>query len=208
MRTDFFCYLGACSRRLTSSCPFWYTGCSTTPTSVSTSTRSRLTLCVDLRARLQTKVLTVATAAPGQFFYGVDWNTLRHIEAPFVPHLKSGTDTSYFPTEDLDGVPMDTMVDHNAGKGGKDLAFLGYSAFPALGSPELETRRKLMRLPLRYASFPTLQPVMMRASLYSPGTASLRAPAGSGCPAPSPPPPPLLPPPFTTHLALYAPTLR
>lgn len=35
------------------------------------------------------------------FFYGVDWNTIRQIDAPFVPHLKSMTDTSYFPTDEL-----------------------------------------------------------------------------------------------------------
>ena len=30
------------------------------------------------------------------FFAGVDWSTIRNIEAPFVPHLKSTVDTSYF----------------------------------------------------------------------------------------------------------------
>lgn len=35
------------------------------------------------------------------FFYGVDWDSIRHIDAPFVPHLKSITDTSYFPTDEL-----------------------------------------------------------------------------------------------------------
>ena len=34
------------------------------------------------------------------FFTGVDWNSIRNIDAPFVPHLKSVTDTSYFPTEE------------------------------------------------------------------------------------------------------------
>lgn len=29
-------------------------------------------------------------------------------------------------------MPMDTMVDQNVGKGGKDLAFLGYSESPSL----------------------------------------------------------------------------
>lgn len=34
------------------------------------------------------------------FFAGVDWDTIRSIDAPFIPHLKSVTDTSYFPTEE------------------------------------------------------------------------------------------------------------
>ena len=82
-----------------------------------------------------------------------------------MPHLKSGTDTSYFPTEDLDGVPMDTMVDHNAGKGGKDLAFLGYSASCL--------RRLLLALatdltkPFCARSLPALQSVMMWPSFRS-----------------------------------------
>jgi hypothetical protein len=61
-----------------------------------------------------------------QFFYGVDWSTIRNIEAPFVPHLRSITDTSYFPTEDLEAVP-DQVADSQGAGSGKDLAFLGYS---------------------------------------------------------------------------------
>jgi hypothetical protein len=57
------------------------------------------------------------------FFYGVDWSIIRQIDAPFVPHLRSVTDTSYFPTDDLDQVPDDTPAD--SGAAGKDLAFLG-----------------------------------------------------------------------------------
>ena len=34
------------------------------------------------------------------FFHGVDFNSIRSIEAPFVPTLKSITDTSYFPVEE------------------------------------------------------------------------------------------------------------
>ena len=58
------------------------------------------------------------------FFDGVDWMSIRDIDAPFVPHLKSITDTAYFPTDDLEGVP-----DQPAGadtSGAKDLAFLGF----------------------------------------------------------------------------------
>ncbi|KAF3080946.1 Serine/threonine-protein kinase [Orbilia oligospora] len=39
------------------------------------------------------------------FFNGVDWNSLRQIDAPFKPQLKSMTDTTYFPTDDLENVP-------------------------------------------------------------------------------------------------------
>jgi hypothetical protein len=60
------------------------------------------------------------------FFYGVDWEAIRQIDAPFVPHLRSITDTSYFPTDELEQVPEDTSeADATPGKN-KDLAFLGY----------------------------------------------------------------------------------
>jgi protein-serine/threonine kinase len=62
-----------------------------------------------------------------QFFYGVDWATIRDIDAPFVPHLRSITDTSYFPTEDIDQggeAPQAGEADPDAKK---DLAFLGYT---------------------------------------------------------------------------------
>lgn len=39
------------------------------------------------------------------FFHGVDWANIRRMESPFVPVLTSITDTSYFPTEDLEKVP-------------------------------------------------------------------------------------------------------
>ncbi|KAJ7129641.1 kinase-like domain-containing protein [Mycena epipterygia] len=60
------------------------------------------------------------------FFYGVDWATLRNIDAPFVPHLRSITDTSYFPTDQLDQAPEEAAVD-TGGAANKDLAFLGYT---------------------------------------------------------------------------------
>ncbi|KAJ7180131.1 kinase-like domain-containing protein [Mycena crocata] len=60
------------------------------------------------------------------FFYGVDWTTLRNIDAPFVPHLRSITDTSYFPVDTLDQVPEEAAVD-TGGAAQKDLAFLGYT---------------------------------------------------------------------------------
>lgn len=62
------------------------------------------------------------------FFYGVDWDTIRDIDAPFVPHLRSITDTSYFPTDDLDQIPESaTELDSNTST--KDLAFLGFVNF-------------------------------------------------------------------------------
>lgn len=60
------------------------------------------------------------------FFYGVDWATIRQIDAPFVPHLRSITDTSYFPTDELPQVPEEPVV-AEAGNASKDLAFLGYT---------------------------------------------------------------------------------
>jgi hypothetical protein len=59
------------------------------------------------------------------FFYGVDWDTIRHIDAPFVPHLRSITDTSYFPTDELDQVP-ETATEVDSKARNKDLAFLGF----------------------------------------------------------------------------------
>ncbi|CAG8554535.1 10341_t:CDS:2 [Diversispora eburnea] len=67
------------------------------------------------------------------FFTGVDWDTIRNIEAPFVPNLKSITDTSYFPTEDLEKIPEQPQTTEriNTNVTGeynqKDLAFVGYT---------------------------------------------------------------------------------
>jgi protein-serine/threonine kinase len=57
------------------------------------------------------------------FFYGVDWNSLRQIEPPFVPHLQSITDTSYFPTDEFGNVP-DQLDQVESVGADKDLAFL------------------------------------------------------------------------------------
>lgn len=82
------------------------------------------------------------------FFAGVDWATIRNIESPFIPHLRyvislsadlssltgrcsrSLTDTSYFPTEDLNDVP-EQPAGGEVGSGSKDLAFLGYTVRPS-----------------------------------------------------------------------------
>jgi len=60
------------------------------------------------------------------FFYGVNWNMIRNIEAPFVPRLRSITDTSYFPTDELEQVPEEPTGGDSTGAN-KDLAFLGYT---------------------------------------------------------------------------------
>ncbi|KZV65785.1 kinase-like protein [Peniophora sp. CONT] len=60
------------------------------------------------------------------FFYGVDWAAIRHIDAPFVPRLRSITDTSYFPTDELDQAPEEAAPTDASGAN-KDLAFLGYT---------------------------------------------------------------------------------
>ena len=61
------------------------------------------------------------------FFYGVDWSAIRQIDAPFVPRLRSITDTSYFPVEDLDQGGDDNAGGADASDSSKDLAFLGYA---------------------------------------------------------------------------------
>ncbi|KAF8202169.1 AGC/NDR protein kinase [Pholiota molesta] len=72
------------------------------------------------------KRLNVNQIKSHPFFYGADWNSLRHIEPPFVPHLQSITDTSYFPTDGLDNLP--DQLDKVEGIGAeKDLAFLGFT---------------------------------------------------------------------------------
>jgi hypothetical protein len=61
------------------------------------------------------------------FFYGVDWSGIRQIDAPFVPRLRSITDTSYFPVEDLEQGASDSAAGADANDTSKDLAFLGYA---------------------------------------------------------------------------------
>jgi len=80
-----------------------------------------LRLMTDAQHRLNVDQLKVHP-----FFYGVDWNTIRNIEPPMVPNLRSITDTSYFPTEDYANVP-DEPVGVDTAASNKDLAFLGYT---------------------------------------------------------------------------------
>jgi len=83
----------------------------------------------DLIRRLltsQDRRLDVNGTKSHSFFYGVDWDIIREIDAPFVPNLRSMTDTSYFPTDELASVP-DQPVGADASGAAKDLAFVGYT---------------------------------------------------------------------------------
>lgn len=66
------------------------------------------------------------------YFRGVDWDNLRQYDAPHIPELRSITDTSYFPTDELDQVPaqpspiaLTSPEPNNPSQ--KDLAFIGYT---------------------------------------------------------------------------------
>ncbi|KAJ3214105.1 Serine/threonine-protein kinase [Dinochytrium kinnereticum] len=68
------------------------------------------------------------------FFRGIDWDNLRNQRAPFVPQLTSITDTTYFPADNVAGVPDhvpvggDMVTDTADGNGlFSSLAFLGYT---------------------------------------------------------------------------------
>ncbi|KAI0461803.1 Serine/threonine-protein kinase [Komagataella kurtzmanii] len=74
------------------------------------------------------------------FFRGVNWDTIRQVDAPFVPRLKSITDIRYFPADDLENVPdspaMANAAKHrdrlakqgkNEGNSKEDLPFIGYT---------------------------------------------------------------------------------
>ena len=69
------------------------------------------------------------------FFYGVDWSAIRQIDAPFVPRLRSITDTSYFPVEDLEQGAADDAAGADASDSSKDLAFLGCALSPCSFTP-------------------------------------------------------------------------
>ncbi|PWN26852.1 kinase-like protein [Jaminaea rosea] len=61
------------------------------------------------------------------FFAGVDWSTIRSIDAPFIPALKSAVDTSYFDSTELDHIPQvpeGADVDNDARK---DYCFVGFT---------------------------------------------------------------------------------
>lgn len=63
------------------------------------------------------------------FFRGIDWTHLRQMRAPFIPELRSITDTSHFPMEELKNIPTQfpTPMDLGTMAKQKDLAFIGYT---------------------------------------------------------------------------------
>ncbi|ONH69140.1 Serine/threonine-protein kinase CBK1 [Cyberlindnera fabianii] len=72
------------------------------------------------------------------FFRGVDWDTIRDVDAPFIPKLKSITDTRFFPTEELENVPENPAIAKaeretqknkgtSNGDSKEDLPFIGYT---------------------------------------------------------------------------------
>ena len=74
------------------------------------------------------------------FFRGVDWNTIRQVEAPYIPKLSSITDTRFFPTDELENVPdspamaqaarqREQMMKQGAANPSskEDLPFIGYT---------------------------------------------------------------------------------
>lgn len=67
------------------------------------------------------------------FFRGVDWETIRKVDAPFIPKLRSITDTRFFPTDELENVPDNPALNkatesREQSKSIKeDLPFIGYT---------------------------------------------------------------------------------
>ncbi|KAI9357837.1 kinase-like domain-containing protein [Pilaira anomala] len=65
------------------------------------------------------------------FFYGFDWSSARspQSQSPHVPQLKSITDTSYFPIDELDSIPeyITYNNEEESKRFEKDLAFVGYT---------------------------------------------------------------------------------
>lgn len=99
----------------------WVTLCPVLIQSGSAHSHHRLITGADRR-------LNVEQIKNHPFFYGVDWNAIRQIDAPFVPRLRSITDTSYFPVEDLEQGGADSTAGADASDSSKDLAFLGYAS--------------------------------------------------------------------------------
>ncbi|KAI2616121.1 serine/threonine-protein kinase cot-1 [Hypomontagnella submonticulosa] len=69
------------------------------------------------------------------FFRGVEFDSLRRIRAPFEPRLASATDTTYFPTDEIDQTDNATQLRNQAIATGKQveespemsLPFIGYT---------------------------------------------------------------------------------
>lgn len=68
------------------------------------------------------------------FFRGVDWETIRRVDAPFIPKLRSITDTRFFPTDELENVPDSPAISRanqqqeaDGTNIKEDLPFIGYT---------------------------------------------------------------------------------
>lgn len=68
------------------------------------------------------------------FFRGVDWELIRRVDAPFIPKLRSITDTRFFPTDELENVPdspamsrAHQQVEATGQNTKEDLPFIGYT---------------------------------------------------------------------------------
>ena len=70
------------------------------------------------------------------FFRGVNWDEIRNVEAPFIPKLRSITDTRFFPTDELENIPdspaliqaeNDRLNMKNSDNAKTDLPFIGYT---------------------------------------------------------------------------------
>lgn len=69
------------------------------------------------------------------FFRGVDWESIRRVDAPFIPKLRSITDTRFFPTDELEAVPDSPAIsraqqqqqESNGQNAKEDLPFIGYT---------------------------------------------------------------------------------
>lgn len=69
------------------------------------------------------------------FFRGVDWESIRRVDAPFIPKLRSITDTRFFPTDELEAVPdspamsraQQQQQESNGQNAKEDLPFIGYT---------------------------------------------------------------------------------
>lgn len=68
------------------------------------------------------------------FFRGVDWNTISRVDAPFIPKLRSITDTRFFPIDEIENVPespahtkAQEQRDKAAPNVKEDLPFIGYT---------------------------------------------------------------------------------
>lgn len=69
------------------------------------------------------------------FFRGVDWETIRQVDAPFIPKLRSITDTRFFPTDELENVPDSPAMSRanqqqqetSSQNTKEDLPFIGYT---------------------------------------------------------------------------------